>query len=142
MGIRKPELETQEQQAALLRRPPPPKPGGPAPGNLPDTRGPTKPPPGGAAQAIIPGRSNWQTRAGALMSSGAKRMAAGKEGYPSLEEYMTQAENPAKRLRNTTAMVEKYFPHSDPNNPPTPEEAKRIKLERQAKWDNVYSNIT
>lgn len=141
MAIKEPEILTQQQQAAILRRPPPALnqrgPSGPPP-----SAAPTKPPPGGAAQAIIPGRSNWQTRAGALMSSGAKRMASGKEGYPSLEEYMSQAEDPAKRLRNTTAMVEEYFPYTNSGSPPSPEEAKATKLRRQKKWDNIYSNIT
>jgi hypothetical protein len=122
--------------------PPGPPPGGPM--GAPKGGGPAGPPkggpplatkaPGGPEDAVLPGYSNWQTRAGELkMNYG--DMVRGENEFRGTGTLYNISKDKGKKK------IEEYAEENwgmDAANPPTPAESKALKLARQAKWDKLY----
>jgi hypothetical protein len=114
-------------------------PKGPPPGGGPKGPPAGGPPlatakPGGAADAVLPGMSNWMTRAGEMQKNYGDLVRGENlfRGTGSL--YNISKPKGKKKIED---YAELNWGH-DPNNLPTPAESKALKVARQDKWDKLY----
>lgn len=126
---------TKQQATARLLREPSARPAGPTQEDKNRIAAAPTARPGGPQQATIAGRSDWQTRAAERLRKYGK-LAKGSAKYTGTGSLYEKAT--PKGRRAIEANVERFFPYSDPNNLPTPQQVKQQKRARQNEWTRLY----